>query len=119
MSVKRFLKFEGIQFNMDIKKFSLNEIADKIKNKEAWKPEKVEKVNNSVLNAYRFEGPYKWHKHDDKDEIFIVFKGEMKIQTKNGDIHLKEGEGVNMPKGTEFCPFSEKSSIVLMFEPGE
>ena len=56
---------------MNIKKFNLNEISEKIKNKEAWKPEKVEKVNDSVLNAYRFEGPYKWHKHDDKDEIFI------------------------------------------------
>ncbi len=101
------------------KKFNLNEISEKIKDKEAWKPEKVEKVNNSVLNAYKFEGPYKWHKHDDKDEMFIVFKGEMKIQTKDGDILLKEGEGVNMPKGIEFCPVSEKPSTVLMFEPLE
>ena len=43
----------------------------------------------------------------------------MKIQTKEGDINLKEGEGVNMPRGTEFCPVSDKSSIILMFEPAE
>ncbi|MBW2982286.1 cupin domain-containing protein [Candidatus Woesearchaeota archaeon] len=102
---------------MKPKKFSLNKISKKIKNKEAWKPEKVEVVNDSVLNAYRFEGEYEWHKHDDKDEIFIVFKGSMKILTKKGTIHLKEGEGVNMPKGTEFCPVSDKPSIVLMIEP--
>ena len=101
------------------KKFNLNKISEKIKDKEAWKPEKVEVVNDSVLNAYRFEGKYKWHRHDDKDEVFIVFKGEMKILTKEGDIILKEGEGVKMPKGFEFCPVSDKSSIVLMFEPLE
>jgi mannose-6-phosphate isomerase-like protein (cupin superfamily) len=102
---------------MDIKKFDLNKIVKKINNKESWKPEKIEKTNNSILNAYRFEGPYKWHKHDDKDEIFIVFKGEIKIQTKTKEIILKEGEGVNIPKGTEFCPVSKKPSFVLMFEP--
>ncbi len=76
-------------------------------------------MNGSVLNAYRFKGKFKWHKHEDKDEIFMVFKGEMKILTKEGEIRLKEGEGVNIPKGTEFCPVSDKASIVLMFEPLE
>ncbi len=102
---------------MTFNKFNLNEISERIKDVEAWKPEKIETINNSVLNAYRFEGEFKWHKHDDKDEVFIVFKGEMKILTKEGDITLKEGEGIKMPKGTKFCPVSDKSSIVLMFEP--
>lgn len=99
---------------MTIKKFNLNKIAEQFV--EAWKPKDVATINDFVLRAAKFDGEYHWHKHDNEDELFIVFKGKIKIQTKKGDITLDEGEGVKIPKGIEHCPVSLEPSIVIMLE---
>lgn len=102
---------------MKIKRFSLNKISKQLKH--AWKPKDIENVNDFVLRVAKFDGRYHWHKHDNEDELFIVFKGKIKIQTRTVDIILSEGEGVKIPKGIEHCPISLKPSIILMFEPSE
>jgi mannose-6-phosphate isomerase-like protein (cupin superfamily) len=100
---------------MKLQKFNLNEIAKQFT--KAWSPRDIETINNEfVIRAAKFEGSYHWHKHDDEDELFLVFKGKIKIQTKQEEIILKEGEGVKIPKGLEHCPLSLEPSIVLMFE---
>ena len=99
----------------NLTKFNLNEISEKIT--KPWSPENIETVNDYVIRMARFDGEYHWHKHDKEDEIFLVFKGRIRIQTKDGDIVLEEGEGVKIPKGLEHCPVSLKPSIVLLFEP--
>lgn len=99
----------------NLTKFNLNEISEKIT--KPWSPENIETVNDYVVRMARFDGRYHWHKHDKEDEIFLVFKGRIKIQTKAGDIVLEEGEGVKIPKGVEHCPVSLEPSIVLLFEP--
>ncbi len=68
------------------------------------------------IEVAEFKGAYHWHKHENNDELFIVLKGKIKIQTRSGNIVLKEGEGIKIPKGVEHCPISVKPSIVLMFE---
>ena len=100
---------------MQIKKFNLSEISEQFR--EAWSPVDVETVNDFVIRAAKFDGEFKWHKHDNDDELFLVFKGKIKIQTKKGDILLGQGEGVKIPKGIKHCPVSVEPSIVLMFEP--
>jgi len=102
---------------MQPKKFNLNEIGDNFK--EAYSPVDVETINDFVIRAAKFEGEYHWHKHDDQDELFLIFKGKIKIQTKEGDIILEQGEGVKIPKGLEHCPIAIEPSIVLMLEPLE
>ena len=99
----------------NLTKFNLNEISEKIT--KPWSPENIETVNDYVIRMARFDGKYHWHKHDKEDEIFLVFKGKIKIQTKDGDIVLEEGEGVKIPKGLEHCPISIEPSIILLFEP--
>jgi len=99
----------------NLTKFNLNEISEKIT--KPWSPENIETVNDYVVRIARFDGKYHWHKHDKEDEIFLVFKGRIKIQTKAGNIILEEGEGVKIPKGLEHCPISLEPSIVLLFEP--
>ncbi|MCW3992015.1 MAG: cupin domain-containing protein [Candidatus Bathyarchaeota archaeon] len=100
---------------MSIQKFNLNEISEQFT--QAWSPIDIETINESVIRAAKFDGKYHWHKHDDEDELFIVFKGKINIQIKGGDITLEQGEGVKIPRGLEHRPVSIEPSIVLMFEP--
>ena len=102
---------------MRIKKFNLNKISKQFK--EAWKPKNIETIDNFVIRAAKFDGEYHWHKHDNEDELFIVFEGKIKIKTKNGDIILNKGEGVKIPRSIVHCPVSLKPSLVLMFEPSK
>ncbi len=99
---------------MEIKSFDLNKISSEFS--IAWSPKDVSEVDNFVLRAAKFEGEYSWHSHENNDEMFIVFKGKIKIQTKNRDFILSEGEGITIPKGVEHCPVALVSSVVLMFE---
>ncbi|MEO1923710.1 MAG: cupin domain-containing protein [Nautiliaceae bacterium] len=41
---------------------------------------------------------YDWHKHP-YDEIRVILKGEMVINTKNKKFHLKPGDTLNVPAG--------------------
>ncbi|HLC62469.1 MAG TPA: cupin domain-containing protein [Candidatus Nanoarchaeia archaeon] len=100
---------------MKPEKFNLNKISKQLK--KSWAPKDIEKIGDFVIRAARFQGKYHWHKHKNEDELFIVLKGKIKIQTRKGDIILNKNEGVKIPKGLEHCPVSLKPSIVLMFEP--
>jgi mannose-6-phosphate isomerase-like protein (cupin superfamily) len=94
-------------------KFDLNKISRKLK--KSWHPVTIAKIDNFALNIAKFKGKYHWHKHD-KDELFIVLKGRIKILTEKENIILNQGEGIKIPKNTDHCPVAITPSIVLMFE---
>ena len=50
---------------------------------------------NDTKNTY-----YDWHKHT-YEEVRIMLKGEMIINTKNKKYHLKKGDRLNVPAGEE------------------
>lgn len=81
-----------------------------------WKPVDVAKINDWVLRAAAFKGKFHWHKHND-DEFFLIYKGEIIIDTENGSIKLNEGEGTVIPKGTQHRPRAKERAVVLLLEP--
>ncbi len=81
-----------------------------------WSPVDVAQINDWVLRAAAIKGEYHWHSHQD-DELFLVYKGEIVIDTEKGPIKLKEGQGAVIPKGMQHKPRSEGRSIILMIEP--
>src|SRR3989339_1361311 len=96
-----------------IQKFDLVKLSKQLK--KAWSPINVGTVDGFVVRMAKFRGRYHWHRHEG-DELFIVFKGKIKIQTKVGDIEITQGEGVKIPKSVEHCPIAILPSVVLMFE---
>ncbi|MDG2526210.1 cupin domain-containing protein [Stenotrophomonas sp. HITSZ_GD] len=36
--------------------------------------------NDHCLRLAVFEGPYRWHRHPDSDELFLVVEGELEIE---------------------------------------
>ncbi len=95
--------------------FDLEKLKSKLK--KPWTPINVCHINNCVLKAALFKGQYRWHTHKNKDEFFLVYEGEITIDTEDGEINLKAGQGTVIPKGLRHKPHSKTSSLVLMFEP--
>lgn len=81
-----------------------------------WSPIDVARINDWVLRAAAIKGEYHWHSHED-DELFLVYKGEMTIDTEKGSIVLKEGQGAVIPKRMNHKPKSENRTVILMIEP--
>jgi len=95
-------------------KISLNELSRKID--KPWFPMDVAVFNNSVIRMAKVEGEFVWHKHDNSDEVFMVYHGEFTLQTKEKNFNLKKGECIVVPKGVLHRPKTDSSATVLLFE---
>jgi len=93
----------------------LEELKKKIN--KPWSPVDVADVNNHFVSMALFDGEYRWHKHDDFEELFYVLSGNIVIQMKTGNMALKQGQMYVVPKGVEHCPKALEPSYVLMVEP--
>lgn len=81
-----------------------------------WLPVDVAYINDWVLRAAAVKGEFHWYKHND-DEFFLIYKGEIVIDTEKGSIKLKEGEGTVIPKGLSHKPRASERAVVLLLEP--
>ncbi len=100
---------------IELSKYNLDEI-DKRLGENYWSPIDVANINDWVLRAAAVKGEFHWHAHED-DEFFLIWKGEITIDTDNGPIHLTQGEGTVIPKGLRHCPRAEERAVVLLLEP--
>jgi mannose-6-phosphate isomerase-like protein (cupin superfamily) len=46
-----------------------------------WSPKIVGELNNQQIRLAKFQGEFKYHKHDNEDEMFLVIKGEIIVDT--------------------------------------
>lgn len=74
---------------------------------EYWSQKTLAEANGSLFKVAKGIGATNWHKHDDQDELFIVFQGEMAIKFRTGDITLQKGDIFTVPKGIEHRPVAE------------
>ena len=58
-----------------------------------------------------------WHSHPDTDDFFLVLKGRLTIQLRDGDVTLGPGELYVVPKGVEHRPVAEEETHLLLIEP--
>ena len=84
---------------------------------EEWTPKIVAESNGQQVKIAKGTGELVWHTHENEDELFIVFKGQLTLQLRKGDIVLKEGDMYVVPKGIEHCPKAEPDTHFMMIEP--
>jgi mannose-6-phosphate isomerase-like protein (cupin superfamily) len=84
---------------------------------EHWQPRTVGTFNGHDLMVAKVKGAFTWHKHDDTDDFFLVLKGRVTIQMREGNVTLGPGEIFVVPKGVEHCPMAEEESHILLIEP--
>ena len=84
---------------------------------EHYRPKTVAQFNGHDLMVVKIKGPFVWHKHDDTDDFFLVLKGRLTIQMRDGDVILGPGELFVVPRGVEHRPVAEQETHVLLIEP--
>ena len=91
------------------KKFALFE--------EQWQPKVVAEMNDYQFKIVKLQGDFVWHEHSDTDEAFIVIDGNLRIDFRDGAVHLAAGEMFVVPKGVEHKPYAENEVKLLLIEP--
>lgn len=82
-----------------------------------WNPKIAGEINDSFVKLAKFKGEFVWHHHEHEDEMFLVIKGELLMRFRDGEICLKEGEFVIVPRGVEHKPVAKDEVHVLLLEP--
>ncbi len=98
-------------------KINIVEAADR-KIKKVFQPFIVGDVNDYQVKVAKFGAVFDWHAHDNEDEAFLVLRGRIAIDFRDGVAELGEGDFVVVPRGVEHRPRSlTEEPLVLMFEP--
>lgn len=84
---------------------------------DRWQPRVIAQMNDYQFKLVKIEGDFVWHSHADTDETFIVLAGRLRIDFRDGAVHLGPGEMYVVPRGVEHKPFSEGEVRMLLVEP--
>ncbi|AWI85694.1 mannose-6-phosphate isomerase [Alloyangia pacifica] len=84
---------------------------------EHWCPKIVSRFNECDVMVVKALGEFNWHHHDDTDDFFLVLKGRLRIELRDGDVILGPGELYIVPKGVEHRPVAEEEVHLLLIEP--
>ena len=87
--------------------------------KEEWTPKIIGELNNQFVKLCKLKGDFVWHSHQNEDELFMVIKGTLLIDFRDGrTVSINEGEVLIIPKGVEHRPHTNGDLVLnLLFEP--
>ena len=84
---------------------------------EQWSPKIVGELNGQHVKLVKFSGEVVWHHHDDEDEMFLVVNGRFRMEFRDREVWIEEGEFIVVPRGIEHRPVAEEEASVMLFEP--
>ena len=82
-----------------------------------WSPKVVGELNGQHVKLVKFQGEFVWHKHDGEDELFLVVNGRFRMDFRDHQVWVEQGEFLIVPRGVEHRPVAEEEVHVLLFEP--
>lgn len=84
---------------------------------DVWSPKIVGRVNDFHVKLVKLSGEFVWHAHEVEDELFLVLRGTLRMQLRDGETTVHEGELLIVPHGTEHRPVADGEVHVLLLEP--
>lgn len=84
---------------------------------EHFQPRTVAAFNGNDVMVVKIQGAFNWHAHPDTDDLFLVLRGRMRVETEEGTVHLDEGELCVIPRGLRHRPVADEECQVLLIEP--
>jgi len=100
------MDYHSINFQEKLGKFS-----------EHWSPKIIAQMNDYHFKIAKIQGEFTWHDHAETDEVFVVLKGRLEIQFRDGNVFLNAGEMCVVPKGVEHKPVAAQECHILLVEP--
>jgi len=82
-----------------------------------WSPRIVAQFNGHDVMVVKVKGEFVWHSHAETDDFFLVLKGKLVVQLREGDVTLGPGELYVVPKGVEHRPVAVEEAHLLVIEP--
>jgi mannose-6-phosphate isomerase-like protein (cupin superfamily) len=96
-------------------KISLHEKLSRIP--DHWRPRVVAELNGQEVKLVKLQGEFVWHHHEAEDELFLVLRGTLRIDFRDGAVTLGPGEMLVVPRGVEHRPVAESEVELMLFEP--
>ena len=84
---------------------------------EHWRPKIVGELNGQEVKLAKFKGEFVWHRHEEADEMFLVWRGQMRVEFRDRAVELNAGEFLVVPRGVEHRTVAEEEAEVVLFEP--
>lgn len=84
---------------------------------EHWSPKIVGELNGQHVKLVKLLGEFVWHRHEDEDELFLVVEGRFRMEFRDRNAWIEEGEFIVVPRGVEHRPVADEEASVLLFEP--
>ncbi|HEX6928529.1 MAG TPA: cupin domain-containing protein [Gammaproteobacteria bacterium] len=84
---------------------------------EHWTPKVIGETNGQLVKLAKMQGEFVWHAHENEDELFLVIKGKLVIEFRDGKVELNPGEMCIVPKGVEHKPMADEETQILLIEP--
>ena len=86
-------------------------IADKFARfSEQWQPKIVAQLNGQELKLVKVRGTFPWHRHDDAEEMFLVWRGRFRVEFRDRIVELAPGELL-------VVSIAEEEAEVILLEP--
>lgn len=84
---------------------------------EHWSPRIIAELNGQHVKLVKLLGEFVWHHHDAEDELFLVHRGRLLMEFRDGIVELEAGEMIVVPRGVEHRPIAPEEVEVILFEP--
>jgi mannose-6-phosphate isomerase-like protein (cupin superfamily) len=82
-----------------------------------WSPRVIAELNGQHVKIAKLEGEFVWHHHEHEDEMFLVHRGQLKLEFRDRVIELGPGDFVVVPRGVEHRPVADAEVELVLFEP--
>jgi len=86
---------------------------------DQWTPKIIGELNDQHIKLAKLEGEFVWHDHANEDELFVVLKGTLVMDYRDGSREeVGPGEILVVPKGVEHLPSTKGGEVhLLLIEP--
>ncbi|MCR6672676.1 cupin domain-containing protein [Devosia ginsengisoli] len=80
---------------------------------EHWRPRVAAEFTGQELRIVKVQGDFPWHFHEDYDEVFIGWKGEVRVEFRDRTVTVRPGQVFVVPRGIEHRTVADSEAEVL------
>jgi mannose-6-phosphate isomerase-like protein (cupin superfamily) len=84
---------------------------------EHWRPKVIASLNVQEVKIIKVKGEFPWNHHHQEDELFLVWKGNFRVEFRDHVVSLGPGECIVVPCGIEHRTCADEETEILCFEP--